>query len=63
MTDRYFALTVILEKHMRSDDAQPIIDAIKMIKCVSDVKPLISEPDLYFAQEKAKMELKMKLFN
>lgn len=62
MTDRYYALTVTLDRDIRDDDALPIIEAIKMIKCVRDVKPLISEPTIYIAQERAKIEIKEKIW-
>ncbi len=63
MTDRYYALTVILEKDMRDDDAERMIDAIQMIKGVQDVKPLISNPDTWMAEERARGELSKKLWN
>lgn len=53
MTDRYFALTVALEKDTRDDDAEPIINAIKMIKGVLNVKGNVSSPETWMAQERA----------
>jgi len=63
MTDRYFAITVLLEGDIREDDAQPIIDAIRMIKGVIKVKPHISNPDLWGAVELAKSELRKKIWD
>ena len=63
MTNRYYALTVILEKDIRSDDAEPLVNAIKMIKGVLDVKPHISDPETWMAQERARMELGRKVMN
>ena len=37
MTDRFHSLTVVLEREIRDDDAEPIIAAIKMIKGVAEV--------------------------
>ena len=37
MTDRYNILTVALEKDLRDDDAQALINAIKMMRGVADV--------------------------
>jgi len=37
MTDRVISLLVTLDKEYRADDIQVIIDAIKMVKAVSDV--------------------------
>ncbi len=62
MTDRYYALTVILEKDMREDDAERMIEAIQMIKGVQNVQPLISNPDIWMAEERAKRELGKKLW-
>ncbi len=62
MTDRYYALTVILEKDIRDDDASRMIEAIQMIKGVQEVKPLISNPSIYMAQERARRELGDKLW-
>lgn len=39
MTDRVFALTVTLSDGIRDDDAQPIIDAIGMIRGVAGGGP------------------------
>ena len=63
MTDRYYALTVILEKDFRDDDAEPILNAIRMIKGVQDVKGLVSNPETYMAEERARVELGKKLLN
>lgn len=61
MTDRYYAFTVTLDKSIRSDDAQPIIDAIRMIKGVSDVVPVVENVELHWAQERARRELGEKI--
>jgi len=63
MTDRYHALTVILEKDIRSDDAESLISAIKMIKGVLNVKPRISDATTWMAEERARMELGKKLLD
>lgn len=62
MTDKYYALTVILEKDIRADDAEKMIEAIQMIKGIKDVKPLVSDPVSWMAEERAKRELADKLF-
>ena len=61
MTDRYAALTVTLDGPPRSDDAQVIIDAIKMIRGVAGVVPVVADVNAYWAKETAKMELLYKL--
>lgn len=61
MTDRYIAFTVILDKDLRDDDAGPIMDAIKMIKHVREVKPLIAEANDYWAIGMARSSLVEKI--
>lgn len=62
MTDRFYALTVILDNDKRDDDAEYIINAIRMIKGVLDVKGNIANPDTWMAEERAKNEIRRKLF-
>lgn len=62
MTDRVFAYTVILEKETREDDAEAITQAIRMIKGVADVSPMVANAELYFATETARRELTDKLW-
>jgi len=38
MTDRYHSLTVILERDIRSDDAELLIDAIKCLRGILDIQ-------------------------
>lgn len=62
MTDRYYALTVVLEKDIRSDDAKQIMDAIRMIKYVLDVKGNVATPETWMAEARTRRELGEKLF-
>lgn len=61
MTDKYYALTVILDKDIRDDDAQPLIEAIKMLKGVIDVTPHVSTLETHVAYHRARIELGQKL--
>lgn len=54
MSDRFAGLTVILTDNLFENDAQHIVDAIKMIKGVQGVVPLVANPDLYIAEERAR---------
>lgn len=62
MTDRFYALTVALEKDIREDDAEQIINAISMIKNVLDVKGNVSHPDIWTAEMRIRHEIGKKLF-
>lgn len=61
MTDRYNSLTVALDRDIRSDDAEWIINAIKMIKGVADVTGNVVDSDSYSAEIRIKMEIMEKL--
>lgn len=62
MTDKYFALTVILEDTILPGDAQYIMNAIEMIKGVQGVEPLVATPETYWARAEARRELERKLW-
>lgn len=61
MTDRIHSLTVVLAKDMREDDVQGLIDAIRYFKNVAKVKTHVSDPVSLMAEERARMDLRMKL--
>lgn len=63
MTDRVFALTVVLEKDIRTDDVEAITNAIKMIRGVLNVAEHITDPSTYMAEERARRELGEKLWS
>ena len=63
MTDRLKGVHVSFEEDIRVDDAETIINAIKMIKGVSDVKGNITNPDDWLAREYVKQEIKDKLLD
>ena len=62
MTDRHIGYLVTLDRSIRSDDAEVIISAIKMIKGVAEVKPLIDSWERQIAKTEAEIEIKRKLF-
>lgn len=62
MSDRIKGLTVTLRDDLRDDDAQPIIEAIKLLKGVVDVVKHVSNADHYMATRLAKVELSAKLW-
>jgi len=56
MTDRHIGYIVTLDKSIRSD-CDSILDAIRMIKGVVSVRPVIEGPDHDIAVQKAKHEI------
>ncbi len=61
MTDRYNALVVVLDGDIRSDDAEPIINAIRQLKRVISVTGNVADTDSHVAEMRARFELEQKL--
>lgn len=61
MTDRIKGLTVLLEPDKRDDDAEYIINAIRMIKGVVSVKAHVADMNHHLAVETARRALMDKL--
>lgn len=61
MTARVNMIFVILEEDIRTDDVQPLMDAIKMMKGVLDVEQHITNPQDILAESRARHELGVKL--
>ena len=57
MTDRHSGYVVTLDAPIREDDAQRIIDAIKMVKGVLSVDPVITDAGQMIAEMKARTAL------
>ena len=62
MTDRYNYLIVALERNIRSDDCQPLIDAIKMLHGVLDVTPRTEDPSGYTTEMRVREEMRKKVW-
>lgn len=61
MTDHHSGYIVVLGSDLREDDAEYVINAIRMIKGVISVQQIISNPDTHVATERAKYELITKI--
>lgn len=53
MTDRIYALTVALDRDFRADDAESLMSAIRNLRGVQDVTPLVVAPDMWTAERRA----------
>lgn len=62
MSNRLNALTVSLDRDIRDDDAEVIINAIKAIRGVNGVTGNIVDPDSYVAQRRSNNIVREKLF-
>lgn len=63
MTDRYNALTVVLDRDIREDDAEQLINAIRMLRGVLTVDPHVANIGDHVASMRVKRELTEKLYN
>jgi len=63
MPDRVNYLTVGLEKNMREEDVEALVQAIRCMRGVLDCKPNIVDSTCWVAETRAKQELMEKIFN
>jgi len=62
MSDRLNSLTVVLEKEMKTEDAELIINAIKMIRGVANIIPGVATSEGQIAREMARLDLIKKVY-
>lgn len=60
MTDRVKGFTVTLEKDIRIDDVEVIMQAIRMIRGIADVEPSITSVEDHMNRQMVKNELREK---
>lgn len=63
MTDRIKGLTVVLDRDIRDDDCQAIIDAVSMIRGVLRVEKHVMTGSDYMVREQVRHELEQKLLD
>lgn len=63
MTDRIHSITVVLEKDIRVDDAECILDAIKMVKHVLTATGNVSDFESRMAEDRALAKVHEQVFN
>ncbi len=61
MTDRLKGFIVHLDHDMREDDAEHVLAAIRMIKCVATVKPITVGYEDDMNRDRARWELQKQL--
>ncbi len=61
MTDHFAGFTVTLDKTYRDDDSEAIINAIKMIKGVAGVEPVVADAGFYMAKQQARWDLQKEM--
>lgn len=61
MTDRHAGYVVTLSEDIREDDAEAIINAIRMVKGVINVRPIVSNVELMIAEDRTDQEWREKI--
>lgn len=62
MTNRHIGYVVTLEGPVREDDSEAALNAIRMIKGVVAVEPVIDNPGTQMAYQKAKYDIERRLW-
>lgn len=63
MTDRLNAIIVVLDRDIREDDAEPILEAIRQLRGVASVTGNVSDFNTHIAKEIAKNEIKTQIYS
>lgn len=63
MTDRYSALIVVLDSPLREDDAESLIVAVKQLRGVIDVRPLVQDAMEHVAYIRAWNDIKERVLD
>lgn len=62
MTDRIHSINVVLKENTRVDDAEYILNAIRMIKGVIAADGNVADLESHMAESRARIDLHEKLF-
>lgn len=62
MTERHAGYLVVLDDDIREDDAEAVVNAIRMIKRVQAVRPVTATPELQIAQTMAEIKIRQRLW-
>jgi hypothetical protein len=62
VTDRFKGVTVTFDRDIRDDDAEYIINAIRMIKGIIDVTPSVTNFDDYMNRARIRHEIEDKIW-
>lgn len=62
MTDRHAAYIVVLDRDIREDDAEQIRAALRMIRNVIDVRPVVSDVEFHIAEQRVRHALAADLY-
>lgn len=58
MTDRHAGYIIVLAEDIREDDAEHIINALRMVRGVAAVEPVVANIELHIARRQARTEFR-----
>jgi hypothetical protein len=62
MTDRHSGYLVTLDKDIREDDADHTLNALRMVRGVISVEPVVSNIEVHIAEDRARRDLLSKIY-
>lgn len=63
MTDRHAGYVVTLAEDVREDDAEAIATALRMVRGVLSVEPIVADLELHLAEQRVRTDLGRRLFD
>lgn len=63
MTDRFAGFVVTLEQDLREDDAAVTVAAIRQIRGVMNVEPVLIKAEIHIANARAQREIETKILD
>ncbi|MFH8627766.1 hypothetical protein ACH4A8_38765 [Streptomyces vietnamensis] len=63
MSERHAGYVVTLTNDLNDEDAQQVLDALRMIKGVLSVEPVTASIDVHIGTERARSEIRGKLLD
>lgn len=62
MTDRYSGFLVALDRDMREDDAEAVLTALRMVKGVISVDPIVADGREQIAEIRVRREIRERIY-
>ena len=62
MSDKHHGYVVTLDTPLHEEASSHVIDAIRLLKGVVSVKPIVGDPGLALAEERARADLRERLW-
>jgi hypothetical protein len=52
---------VLFDRDIREDDVEPLLNAIRMLRCVQEVRPTLSSGEDWMARARARADIEAKV--